>query len=45
MIPDEQILEILCSDSDIPRKAKELIEEAKVAGGIDNITVVLAAIT
>ena len=45
MIPDEQILEILCSDSDIPRKAKELIKEAKVAGGIDNITVVLAAIT
>ena len=45
MIPDEQILEILCSDSDISRKAKELIEAAKVAGGIDNITVVLAAIT
>jgi protein phosphatase len=44
MIPDEQILEILCSDSDIPRKAEELIEAAKVAGGIDNITVVLAAI-
>ena len=44
MIPDEQILEILCSDSDISRKAKELIEAAKVAGGIDNITVVLAAI-
>jgi protein phosphatase len=45
MIPDEQILEILCSDSDIPRKAEELIEAAKVAGGIDNITVVLTAIT
>ena len=44
MIPDEQILEILCSDSDISRKAEELTEAAKVAGGIDNITVVLAAI-
>ncbi len=45
MIPDEQIREILCSDSDIPRKAEELIETAKVAGGIDNITVALSAIT
>ena len=45
MIPDEQIREILCSDSDIPHKAEELIETAKVAGGTDNITVVLAAIT
>lgn len=44
MIPDEQIREILCSDSDIPHKAEELIENAKEAGGIDNITVVLAAI-
>lgn len=45
MIPDDQIREILCSDSDLHRKAEELIETAKVAGGIDNITVVLAAIT
>lgn len=45
MIPDDQIREILCSDSDIPSKAEELIETAKVAGGADNITVVLAAIT
>ena len=44
MIPDEQIREILCSDSDIPPKAEELIEAAKDAGGIDNITVVLVAI-
>ena len=44
MVPDEQIQDILCSESDIPNKAEELIETAKVAGGIDNITVVLAAI-
>ena len=44
MIPDEQILEILSSDNDIPPKAEELIQAAKNAGGIDNITVVLVAI-
>jgi protein phosphatase len=44
MIPDEQILEILCSYKDIPPKADELIEAAKDAGGTDNITVVLSAI-
>jgi serine/threonine protein phosphatase PrpC len=44
MISDDQIQEILCSDSDIARKAEELIETAKVAGGTDNITVVLSAI-
>lgn len=44
MIPDDQIQEILFSDSDLHRKTDELIEAAKVAGGIDNITVVLAAI-
>jgi serine/threonine protein phosphatase PrpC len=44
MIPDEQIREILCSDSDISGKAEELIETAKDAGGTDNITVVLAGI-
>ena len=44
MIPDEQILEILCSDNDIPLKAAELIKAAKDAGGIDNITVVLVYI-
>jgi protein phosphatase len=45
MIPDEQIREILCTDTDISRKAEELIETAKIAGGIDNITVALVAIT
>ena len=44
MIPDEQIREILCFDTDISRKAEELIEAAKVAGGIDNITVALVTI-
>jgi protein phosphatase len=44
MVPDEQILEILCSDNDIPPKAEQLIKAAKDAGGIDNITVVLVAI-
>ena len=44
MVSDEQILEILCSDNDIPPKAEELIEAAKNAGGLDNITVVLVAI-
>ena len=45
MIPDEQIREILCADTDISRKAEELIEEAKNAGGTDNITVALVAVT
>jgi protein phosphatase len=45
MIMDDQIRDILCSDSDIHRKVEELIETAKAAGGSDNITVVLAAIT
>jgi serine/threonine protein phosphatase PrpC len=45
MIMDDQIRDILCSDSDIDRKVEELIESAKTAGGSDNITVVLAAIT
>ena len=44
MVPDEQILEILCSHNDIPLKAEELIDAAKDAGGIDNITVVLASV-
>ena len=45
MIMDDQIQDILCLDSDNHRKVEELIERAKAAGGIDNITVVLAAIT
>lgn len=45
MIPDEQIRKIICTDTDISRKAEELIETAKIAGGIDNITVALVAIT
>jgi serine/threonine protein phosphatase PrpC len=45
MIQDDQIQEILTTDEDIHRKVDELIESAKAAGGIDNITVVLVAIT
>ena len=45
MIQDDQIQDILCSDIDINQKAESLIESAKVAGGTDNITVVLVAIT
>jgi protein phosphatase len=45
MIQDDQIQDILCSDIDINQKAQNLIESAKVAGGTDNITVVLVAIT
>jgi len=45
MIPDEQIREILCTATDISRKAEELIETAKIAGGTDNITVALATVT
>jgi serine/threonine protein phosphatase PrpC len=44
MIQDDQIRDILCSGIDIYHKAEELVEEAKKAGGEDNITVVLAAI-
>jgi len=45
MIQDDQIQDILCSDIDLNQKTEDLIESAKVAGGTDNITVVLAAIT
>ena len=45
MVRDDQIRDILCSEIDIHQKTEKLIECAKVAGGDDNITVVLAAIT
>ncbi|NNL76889.1 MAG: Stp1/IreP family PP2C-type Ser/Thr phosphatase [Desulfobacterales bacterium] len=44
MVQDELIQNILCPDVEIHRKTEELIETAKIAGGEDNITVVLAAI-
>ncbi|NIQ39947.1 MAG: Stp1/IreP family PP2C-type Ser/Thr phosphatase [Proteobacteria bacterium] len=44
MVQDEEIRDILRSDIDLHRKVEKLIEMAKVAGGEDNITVVLAAI-
>jgi serine/threonine protein phosphatase PrpC len=45
MIQDDQIQDILCADIDLNHKAERLIESAKAAGGTDNITVVLVAIT
>ena len=44
MVPDDLIRDILSSGIDIYHKAEELVEEAKKAGGEDNITIVLAAI-
>lgn len=44
MIEDQQIHEILCADTDMEHKTENLIESAKAAGGLDNITVVLVAI-
>ena len=44
MVPDDLIRDILCSGIDIHRKVEKLIETAKLAGGKDNITVVLAAV-
>lgn len=44
MLEDKQIQEILCADTNIKDKTENLIESAKAAGGLDNITVVLAAI-
>jgi protein phosphatase len=45
MVQDDQIQEILCSDIDINGKVDKLIETAKAAGGDDNVTVVMSAIT
>jgi serine/threonine protein phosphatase PrpC len=44
MITDDQIQDVMGADINIHRKAEELIETAKAAGGDDNITVVLVAI-
>lgn len=44
MLEDEQIQEILCADTNIGHKTENLIDSAKAAGGLDNITVVLVAI-
>jgi serine/threonine protein phosphatase PrpC len=44
MIDDDQILDILCADTEINHKTESLIESAKIAGGLDNITVVLVSI-
>jgi protein phosphatase len=44
MIDDDLIQDILCGDANINRKAEALIESAKEAGGLDNITVVLVTV-
>ena len=44
MVTDNQIQEILDTDHDIDKKTEALIEQAKDAGGNDNITVVLAEV-
>ncbi len=45
MIHDDQIQDILSCNIDLNQKSERLIECAKEAGGLDNITVVLVAIT
>ena len=45
MIQDDQIQDTLCADIDLNHKTLRLIESARAAGGSDNITVVLVAIT
>jgi protein phosphatase len=42
MVPDEKMAEVLTSKADLPAAAGQLIEMANAAGGIDNITCVLA---
>jgi len=42
MVPDEKINEIVLHENDLDRAADKLIAAANAAGGIDNITVVLA---
>lgn len=44
MVEDNQIREILSANTDLDRKTDTLVEMARVAGGEDNITVVLAAV-
>ena len=44
MVEDHHIQDILCADTDLNHKIESLIDSAKAAGGLDNITVVLVAI-
>ena len=44
MVEDSLIHEVLSSESDLPQKVDSLIQLAKIAGGKDNITVVLSRI-
>lgn len=42
MVPDERIRDIVLGEHDLDRASEKLITAANAAGGIDNITVVLA---
>jgi protein phosphatase len=45
MVYDDQIQQVLSSATALPQKVEELMDLAKLAGGNDNITVVLSEIT
>jgi protein phosphatase len=45
LVEDAEIQAVLCLDADLSRKAENLIDLAKSAGGKDNITAVLAQVT
>ena len=44
MVEDTLIREVLSSDISLPQKVEGFVELAKLAGGVDNITVVLCQI-
>jgi protein phosphatase len=44
MLSDERISQILQTENDLDKAVQQLIDEANEAGGVDNITVVLARI-
>lgn len=45
MVDDQFIIEVLSADLTLPKKVEGFIEMARMAGGADNITVVLSAIS
>jgi protein phosphatase len=44
MVTDEELLEVIKSNADVQEAVKTLINKANEAGGVDNITVVIARI-
>ena len=44
MVDDNLIRKVLSSPIDLPQKTEKLVEMAKIAGGKDNVTVVLSEI-